>query len=339
MPRLLALASDAMALTDGDGVIEWVNARFAELTGHDESTALGAPLLDLLNSHQTDAPVQQLLHAALRSQSALEGIELCHRKSSGEAFWNRVAVHPIGGAKFAFVMRDIGAERASEREQRRLAELLELALQVGRLGVWERDIPSGKERWDREVFRLYGLEANEGTPDFEIAMQRVHPEDRVRAIYEESTRRAGQYSCRYRIVLPDARVRRVHSVWRVANSPAGLPDRALGILVDDTESAQLAESFNEASAQLQLAVELGDIAIWRHDLKTDRMHYSRKAYEVLAIAPRPEGLPLAEVRALIHPDDLPRVIESARVALQNVRPTDMEARYRRADGCLSLIHI
>ena len=88
----------------------------------------------------------------------------------------------------------------------------------------------------------------------------------------------------------------------------------------------------EAQSALALAVDLGNIAVWRHDLATQRMHYNAQAYRVLDIHPRPEGLSIEEVREFIHPDDLPRVLASAQRALQVPGPTDMEARYRRADG-------
>jgi PAS domain S-box-containing protein len=114
-------------------------------------------------------------------------------------------------------------------------------------------------------------------------------------------------------------------------------NRRLRTLLDASAGVQprggaLARSYEELHAQMVLAIELADIAIWRHDLAAGRMYYSDEAYRVLQMTPRPDGLPLAEVRALIHPDDLPHVEESAKVALATGGPTDMEARYRRADG-------
>jgi len=106
----------------------------------------------------------------------------------------------------------------------------------------------------------------------------------------------------------------------------------VGIMVDDTETYELAQAFNETSEQLRLAVDLGNIAIWRQDLRTNRFHYNYRAYQVLDIPRRPEGLALEEVRSMIHPDDVARVIASATTALGSDRPVDMEARYRRSDG-------
>ena len=99
-------------------------------------------------------------------------------------------------------------------------------------------------------------------------------------------------------------------------------------MVDDTETYELAQAFNDTSEQLRLAVDLGNIAIWRQDLRTNRFHYNYRAYQVLDLTPRPEGFSLEEVRALIHPDDMPRVVAAASTALTADRPVDMLAARR-----------
>jgi PAS domain S-box-containing protein len=85
-------------------------------------------------------------------------------------------------------------------------------------------------------------------------------------------------------------------------------------------------------AQMALSIDLGQIAFWRHEFATNRMHYNDQAFEVLDIPPRPGGLSLDEVRSFIHPDDLPQVVASAEQALATGLPVDMDARYRRSDG-------
>src|SRR6185295_1275259 len=151
--------------------------------------------------------------------------------------------------------------------------------------------------------------------DFDVAAQRIHPEDRRIANYPQTTRQAGKYEARYRVLLPDGSVQRIHSQWEVKNSPAGTPERTVGIMVDDTQTYELAQAFNDTSEQLHLAVDLGNIAIWRHDLRTNRFHYNYRAYQILDIPPRPEGLSLEEVRSMIHPDDLPRVVATAQTSM------------------------
>ncbi|KQU80716.1 MULTISPECIES: PAS domain-containing protein [unclassified Rhizobacter] len=310
---LLAASPDALLHLDTAGRIGWSNGRLEALCGLPAGALAGRDVRELLG---------------LPPQAALTAEAHCWTSPSGASRWLRLqAPDPA-----LLVVQDITDVRALGDEARRLAELLDMAQEFGRLGVWERDIPSGEGRWDRHMFRFFGLDPADGTPNFALTSQRIHPDDRVDPRMFESMNQPGQYSRRYRIVAPDGRIRRVHSQWEVKPEAGGTPTRAIGILVDDTEAYELAESFNDTSAQLKIAVDLGNIAIWRHDLKRDRMYYNERSYQVLDITPRPEGMSLDEVRALIHPDDLPQVLATAQAALRSDRPVDMEARYRRPDG-------
>jgi PAS domain S-box-containing protein len=310
---LLAASSDALLQLDEAGRIVWSNGRLEAACGLDADALQGRDVRELLG---------------LPPQASLDAAEQRWTTPSGTARWLSLQTP----APQLLVVQDITDVRALGNEARRLAELLDMAQEFGRLGVWERDIPSGEGRWDRHMFRFFGMDPADGTPNFALTAQRIHPDDRVDPRIFESMDQPGQYSRRYRIVWPDGRIRRVHSQWEVKPEAGGTPTRAIGIMVDDTEAYELAESFNDTSAQLKIAVDLGNIAIWRHDLKRNRMYYNERAYQVLDITPRPEGLSLEEVRSLIHPDDLPQVLATSQAALRSDRPVDMEARYRRPDG-------
>ncbi|CAN5914205.1 hypothetical protein BH11PSE8_BH11PSE8_15430 [soil metagenome] len=112
----------------------------------------------------------------------------------------------------------------------------------------------------------------------------------------------------------------------MSDSPAHPPP------VRPPEDEELALSFAATHATLRLAVELGNIALWRQNLATDRLYFNDRGYAMVGIASKPDGISLEETLAYIHPDDLPRVRAAAHQALTTEQPTDIEARYRRADG-------
>ena len=298
LARWAAASSELLAITRADGALLWCNAAFEARFGR----ALSAPLILTPPTHAGE-------------QFALgDGWFVVHAEPAPEGTAWRLE------------------DRTVARQAARLHELLDTAQEFGRIGVWERDVASGRGHWDRHVFAFWGLDPDGPTPTYVEAMERVHPDDRVVLPRDDLLNHVGRHSQRYRIVRPDGGLRWVHSQWEVKAGPDGRASRAIGVMMDDTEVYELARSLGDASAQLKLAVELADIAIWRHDLRTDRMHYNDRAYAVLGIEPRSEGLSIDEVRAFIHPDDLAEVIASAQRALISDRPTDMQARYRRSDG-------
>jgi signal transduction histidine kinase/ActR/RegA family two-component response regulator len=325
---LVEQSLELIAITDGAGTITWTNSRFSAATG--VSGGRSIRLLDCAADGAAGDSTREKLAAGLAG-GTLETTGLRLRTADDSPLWVDVGAARSAGLML-WTFTDVSSTRFLAAQARRQGEMLDTAQEFGRIGLWERRIPSGEGRWDRHVFGFWGLDPAAGTPPFEEAVQRIHPDDRVKVLYAESTRQAGRYSQRYRVIQPDGKTRLIHSQWAVKNGPQGTPDRAVGIMMDDTEAYESARALVDVNAQLKLAVDLGQIAICRHDLRTQRMHYSDRAYQLLQQEPRPEGFSIEEVRSFIHPDDIPLVLDSAKKALASDLPTDMEARYRRVDG-------
>ena len=309
--------------------------------------ALGLPLLVL----EADACVAWCNAAAEAALDAAPGVPLSALVSGGEVVWPPSAgatwmlrgrdtrgfdatPRPLPEGRWLLVLQAADTRVAAEREVQRLQSLLDLARDYGRIGVWERNVRTLEGHWDTHTRRIWGLPDGAPTPNFGTAAQQILAEDRpaTSAYFEASLQRAGRYARRYRVRGADGVIRRVHSQWLVQNGPEGRPEHVLGLMMDDTEPFALAQSAGEIGSQLALAVELANIAIWRHDLKAGRMHYNTQGWRTLGLPPRPEGITLDEARSLVHPDDLPRVLASADAAMKSTQPVDVDARYRHADG-------
>ena len=318
----LGQSHDLLALTDAAGRIRWCNAAFERLTG----LVGGDDLLTLATPASTS---HGALSAGLRG-AGVSADELMLQTATGAALWVEARAAVVESERL-WTLHDTTVRHQLAARAQRLSELLDMTQEFGRLGVWEREIPSGTGNWDRHVFRIWGIAPDAGTPDHPQAAARVHPEDRS-DVYEASTRRAGRYATRYRVIRPDGKLRWIHSQWEVKASPKGEPERAIGIMVDDTEVYELARSRDDTAAQLRVATELADIAIWRHDLKTERVRYNDHGFKVLGVKYRPAGLSLAEARSYTHPDDVPKLAASSAHALATGVPIDVEVRHRRDDG-------
>jgi PAS domain S-box-containing protein len=85
-------------------------------------------------------------------------------------------------------------------------------------------------------------------------------------------------------------------------------------------------------AQLQLALALSGIGLWRHDLRTGLLHHDERAQAMVGRIEGALGVPLDAVRATIHPDDLADVQAAFSTTLASGGPVDTQTRYRHADG-------
>ncbi len=218
-------------------------------------------------------------------------------------------------------------------------EMLSAAKNFGQLGTWRRDLRSLDGHWDEPMFKLLGFAPGMPTPGFDESTKNLVAEDcaAFRAAFADSLQSAGHYSGAARVRAVDGQLRRLQLQWTVKNGADGKPAMVHGFAKDDTDAWALERSHVEATTLLGAAVDLGRIAIWRHDLRTDRMHYNDNAYAVLGLAPRADGLPMATVRERIHPDDLPAVLANVQPALSTDTPVDQEIRYWRPDGWRSVL--
>ena len=312
----------ALAAIDAAGVLTWANPAFEALTGFGAAPARGTAIEVLL----ADAAAPQWLppegEAGRRRLQRQDGVPLhCD-----------VQIDAIGAGVRLLTLVSRDAEAELDAEIRRLAALLDFVQTHARIGLWERDVRTREGRWDPHMFRFFGIDPRRGAPSIAQIAQSTVPQDRLFQALSDSMARAGTYSHRYRLITPTGGLRRVQAHWEVFAGADGQPDHVVGLVMDDTETFELASSVDEAGAQLQLATELADVSMWRHDLVTQRVHLNGRAAAMMGIESRPEGVPIDEMRQHIHPDDLMDVLATYQRALHSFRPEDVQARYRGLDG-------
>jgi len=223
---------------------------------------------------------------------------------------------------------------ADASEVSRLTHRLDLVQELGRMGVWERDLATGEGRWDEHMFRLVGFDPALGTPVFSRALERVHPDDRA-GLMRDNARfmlSAGRHETRYRLLMPDGQIKHIYALCEVVNGPDGRPDRMAGVLIDDTESAVRLRATEAAAAQWFKAVDLAAVSVWRVNLQTGRAYFSDRGYRMLGMNPRGEELTLEEVRNAIHPDDREAMTKADEEAMASNGVIDVEVRYLHGNG-------
>ena len=312
----------ALAAIAHDGALAWANAAFERLTGFASATAAGATLERLLGD--AAAP------AWLPSPGELSRRRLL--RQDGVPLEVDVQVDALDDGVRLVTLLPRDAETGLEAENRRLGALLDFIQTHARIGLWERDVRTREGRWDPHMFRFFGIDPRRGTPSIAQVAQASVPQDRLFQTLLDSMAKPGVYSHRYRLYTPTGALRRVQAHWQVFPDAAGQPDHVVGLVMDDTETFRLASSVDEASAQLQLATELAEVSMWRHDLVTQRVYLNGRAAAVMGMEARPEGVPIDEMRSRIHPDDLLEVLATYQRALQSFRSEDVQARYLGLDG-------
>ena len=139
--------------------------------------------------------------------------------------------------------------RELELRQAHLAE----AQKLTHTGSWVWRVPDrNKVHVSEEWYRIYGFDPAEGPPIWEEHLERVHPEDRLKwkSTIERAIMEKADYDLEYRILLPNGKVKWIHTVGHPVLSGAGDLKQFVGSSTDITERKS-AEQEREKLRQLE----------------------------------------------------------------------------------------
>ena len=150
-------------------------------------------------------------------------------------------------------MVDVTERRRGEESLRRNESYLAQAQRLAHVGSWAWDATGRNAVYVSEEWcRIYGFDPKDGMPSWEQRLQRVHPEDRARfqltidrAVVEKS-----DYDIEFRILLPHAPARYIHSVGRPVLGPSGELVQFVGVSMDVTESKQAEQEHERLRQEL-----------------------------------------------------------------------------------------
>lgn len=235
-------------------------------------------------------------------------------------------------------------ERAenAEAERRENAERMAMANEAAGISMWEWDAKTNIVKVSEGsafVKRLGGATRYVAT---DYTNNYVHPDDR-RAYHQSfvdglHAPRGGddRIAHRYRLVLADGTVQHIQYHGRVLRNLSGKPIGILGVDWEVTreeeaagEIAHQAEQLRDAQQRFQRAISGTQDALFEVNVRTGEIWNSPRFMQMLGYE---EGYALASSRALLHPEDAPRVAKATADHLQTGTPFDIEYRLRTKSG-------
>jgi PAS domain S-box-containing protein len=161
---------------------------------------------------------------------------------------------PAGRTRFCYVAEDVTARRHQQEELRQSEERLRLALEAGRMGVWDWDVTTGAVRWSDNLEPIHGLAPGTFGGTMEAFERLIFPDDRplVREAVARALEGRSSYDIEFRNVWPDGSVHWVAGKGRVFTRD-GRPARLIGVDMDVTarkRAEQDASFLADASAAL-----------------------------------------------------------------------------------------
>ena len=234
------------------------------------------------------------------------------------------------------------AEQALRRSQFYLSEGERLAhigsWASGDLGIsWSEDLGI---YWSDEVYKIYGLDPKNGTPNLQQYLAAIHPQDRA-SMAETITMMHEQHcgcDVTNRIVRPDGEIRYVRCVG-IPVVEDGVFQGFHGTTMDVTQQELLTQELRREQAYLAEAQSLTHAGSWACNLLTREIfHSSDENTRLYGFDPSQGPIPFDLYYNAILPEDERIIRAQLENAINAGTDYEIEFRVRHPDGTIRFLH-
>jgi signal transduction histidine kinase len=232
------------------------------------------------------------------------------------------------------------AEQAARNaaNERALLERLSVATQAAGLQCWEFDFKQNKVVWLDQ-----GLGQQPGTPaGIEAAgsamFDQILPEDLAawRARMDEAVaQRKPNLSQHSRRRDADGTLHHLQIYQRLFYDETGERARALGTMLDITESYQRQADLEALSIRFGIAMRAANAGLWEHRVQTGEIWWNETMYVIYGCSAGTFRPTLQAATAMIHPDDLGAAQAAWDDALRGSNQLHVQFRIVRPDGSIA----
>lgn len=342
--------SNAVAIADAKGHLEWVNDAYTKMTGYSLKEIKGKTPGSFLHGAKTDKAVITIIKEAM---SCGQGIrtEILNYKKSGKKYWVNLDIQPICNAdgnieNYVAIETEITEHKRSQQAVDKLNKQLEeekerydLAILGSANGLWDWDIVADTVHYSSRFRELLGYSAEEFPNKLESFGSIVHPDDVERAgeVVANHLKNKTPYDLQYRLKTKGGIYK-----WFRAKAQALWDDhdnatRMAGSISDITEHKRTEDAIKHL-AKTDALTGLPNRMLFHERLKTALTHAKRTDNRV--------GVMLLDLDhfknindTLGHPAGDALLCEVSRRILDCVRETDTVARLGGDEFAIIATHL
>ena len=228
--------------------------------------------------------------------------------------------------------------RELERQQAHLTE----AQRLTRMGSWTINVRTDEHFWSDEIFRIYEFD-QKVKPSWPLIRDRVHPDDRAsldrRRKMEFTQTGWSDSEADLRIVLPDGRIKHLHTIAHPVMDTSGQIVEVIGTTMDVTDRKQIEDSLRRSERHLAEAQKLTHTGSWAWRIPDrNAVEVSDEWCRIYGFDPAEEAPTWEKLCQRIHPEDRLKWTSQIEQAIVEKADYDLEFRIVLPNGMVKWIH-
>lgn len=255
------------------------------------------------------------------------------------AAWSAKSIGRVDRARRLAESREVADRKASEEKFLALNERLSIALRAANFGVWDLDVAQDRLVWDDRMLELYGVGQGEFGGSVRAWEDRLHPEDRERAVEEMGRALSGEkaFDTKFRIILGDGGVRSVRAYAKVSRAASGAVARMTGISYDISDVERSAEEIRRKNELLRQTGEIAKVGGWEFDARTGAGWWSEEVARIHDLVPS-TGTNVQFGLGFYSEESRPKIEAAVKDAVESARPFDLVLDLISAKGVRKWVH-
>ena len=259
--------TDFVYTLDLQGIFTKVNKAAEHLTGYTKTELIGMSNRDY-TPIETHKRIFEAFNRLFETGEPLQDfpLEVTVKDGSRKYFETSATILKQGDEIIGFqgISRDITERRQAEEALHKSEALLKEAQRVAHIGHWELGPDIGTPVWSEEIFRIFGLDPQEGEPSFTDHETYVHPEDWP--VLDNAVRKAGRdgtpFDLVFRILKPGGEVGWMHAIGTSSMDDEGNITRLFGTAQDVTALWQAEDALTKSEEKYRTLIESLQEGIW-----------------------------------------------------------------------------
>ncbi|MFN3944236.1 MAG: PAS domain-containing protein [Allosphingosinicella sp.] len=237
--------------------------------------------------------------------------------------------------RYLGTIQDVTARHRLEEDRARSEQRLRLAIDAGRMAVWEVIVAEDRLVGTPELNRLLGFPEGKAL-DIDEVRAGYYPgeRERLQAIGQEVLARGERFlETEYRYYRPDGELRWLMLRAEMLFGDDGAPTRAVGVLIDVTDRKKTEEALRTSEARLNVALQAAGAGVFEWDARTGDLQWSPQCYALYGLDPSLRGQALHEAwLRVVHPDDVEDAQAAGFRALNDGEGFGIDFRVRLPSG-------